>query len=121
KPATREHPGPLTTAKAWRVDDRAALLDRYAEALTFMPADAVFIQEFVPGGGEAQFSYSALCLDGRPLASITARRTRQYPMHFGRASTYVESIDEPALIEPSVRLLEALGLTGLFEIEFKLD
>jgi predicted ATP-grasp superfamily ATP-dependent carboligase len=121
KPATREHFNPLTAAKAWRVDDRAGLLDRYAQARTFLPADAIFIQEMIPGGGEAQFSYAALCRDGRPLAFATARRTRQYPMDFGRASTYVETIDEPAMIEPSVRLLNALRITGLIEVEFKRD
>jgi predicted ATP-grasp superfamily ATP-dependent carboligase len=39
------------------VDNREALLARYAEARTFLPADALLIQEMIPGGGEAQFSY----------------------------------------------------------------
>jgi len=121
KPASRERVNPLTTAKAWRVDNRRSLLTRYAEARAFLPAEALLIQEMIPGAGEAQFSYSALCRDGRPIAWTTAHRVRQYPMDFGRASTYVETIDEPALVEPSVRLLRTLGFTGLIEIEFTRD
>jgi predicted ATP-grasp superfamily ATP-dependent carboligase len=118
KPAIHER---RKTVKAWRADSREALLARYAEACTAFPADALLIQEMIPGGGEAQFSYSALCRGGYPLAWATARRVRQYPMDFGQASTHVETVDEPALVEPSVRLLQALGITGIIEIEFKRD
>ena len=59
----------------------------------------IMIQELIPGGGEEQFSYAALCLDGRPLAGLVARRTRQYPMDFGRSSTFVETVDEKQLEE----------------------
>jgi predicted ATP-grasp superfamily ATP-dependent carboligase len=83
--------------------------------------EVIIIQELVPGGGETQFSYAALCIDGRPLASITARRTRQYPMDFGRASTYVETIEQPEVEEPARRLLAAMRYTGLIEVEFKRD
>jgi len=121
KPATRDQANPLTIDKAWPVSDRESLLARYAAARTHLHADEIFIQETIPGGGETQYSYAALCLDGRPLATAMARRWRQLPVDFGRASTYVETIDEPALNAPSMRLLEALGLTGLFEIEYKRD
>ena len=43
------------------------------------------VQELVPGDGAAQLSFAALCADGEVLASLTARRVRQYPMDFGRA------------------------------------
>jgi len=93
-------------------------------AMTRLRSDCpenLIVQELVPGGGESQFSYAALCKDGLPLASIVARRTRQYPMDFGQFSTYVETVDEPQVIEPSVRLLKALRFTGLVEVEFKKD
>ena len=57
------------------------------------------VQEFIPGGGGCQFSFAALCSEGQPLASIVARRTRQFPPDFGRASTFVETVDEPGVIE----------------------
>jgi len=113
KPAIRQAPNRLTDDKAWRVDDRDSLLARYDEARSIISPDLILIQEMIPGWGEAQFSYAALCLDGRPLASVVAKRTRQFPMDFGRFSTYVETIDEPGVVEPALRLLKAFHYTGL--------
>lgn len=121
KPAFRTEFNQLTAAKAWRVDDRESLLARYDEACTFIDPEVLMVQELIPGGGETQFSYAAICEEGRSLASLVARRLRQFPMDFGRASTFVETVDEPAVIEPAVRLLEAMKLTGIVEIEFKRD
>lgn len=121
KPANSERFTHLTHAKAWQVADRQALLARYDEACALIGADQVLVQELVPGGGEAQFSYVALCAEGRPLASLVARRVRQYPVDFGRTSTYVETVERPAVAEAARRLLAALGYTGLVEVEFKYD
>jgi predicted ATP-grasp superfamily ATP-dependent carboligase len=121
KPAIHEAVTPLTTAKAWRVDDRPTLLKRYEEACSSLPGELVMVQELIPGGGEAQFSYAALCDEGEVKAWLCARRTRQYPMDFGRASSFVETVDCPDLVEPSRRLLRELRITGLVEVEYKYD
>jgi predicted ATP-grasp superfamily ATP-dependent carboligase len=121
KPAMRLELNRLTISKAWQVDDRETLLARYDEACTLLPQDLLMIQEFLPGGGESQFSYAALCDEGRPIASLTAKRLRQFPTNFGRFSTLVESVEEPGVVEPAVRLLSALRYTGLAEVEFKQD
>lgn len=121
KPAMRLELNRFTAAKAWRVDDHRSLMARYDDACTFISPDLLMVQELVPGWGEAQFSFAALCKDGVPLASLVARRTRQYPMDFGRFSTYVETVDEPQVVEPATRLLAATGFTGLVEVEFKRD
>ena len=84
-------------------------------------ADVVMIQELVPGGGDTQFSHGALCVDGRTLASVTARRTRQYPVDFGHSSSFVETVSEPAVEDAATRLLRAMRYTGLAEVEFKYD
>jgi predicted ATP-grasp superfamily ATP-dependent carboligase len=86
-----------------------------------IPADLILVQELIPGGGESQFSYAALCRDGQPVASLTARRTRQYPIDFGYSSSFVETLDVPEIVEPSRRLLAAMRYTGIVEVEFKLD
>ena len=78
-------------------------------------------QELIPGGGEAQFSYVALCADGSPIASATARRTRQYPPDFGHSSSFVETVDRPEIQEPARRILSAIRYTGVAELEFKYD
>src|SRR2546426_5098506 len=121
KPAFRNKLNRLTAAKAWRVDDRQSLLARYDKACALIDPELLMVQEVIPGWGEAQFSYAAICQDGRSLTSLVARRLRQFPMDFGRASTCVETVDEPAVIEPSVCMLEAMKFTGIVEIEFKHD
>ena len=121
KPAIKEAFNALTSAKAWRVDDRQELERRLQEARELIDSDALLLQELIGGRGESQFSYAALCRDGVPLASVTARRTRQYPAEFGRASTFVETVDCQELVDPSVRLLREMRYTGLIEIEYKRD
>ena len=52
---------------------------------------------------------------------MVARRRRQHPPEFGRASTYVETIELPVLEELSTRFLRAIDYYGLVELEYKLD
>jgi D-aspartate ligase len=121
KPAYRSSFNRFTASKAWRADSRGQLLARYDEARTLVDPGALMIQEIIPGGGESQFSYTALCRDGRPLASLTANRVRQIPMDFGRASTFVETIEDTAASTTAIRLLQELRYTGVVEVEFKRD
>jgi predicted ATP-grasp superfamily ATP-dependent carboligase len=117
----RVRPNSLAIPKAWYVGDRESLLDRFDEASAMVGPENLMVQEIIPGGGEAQFSYAALCAEGRSLASVVARRTRQFPIDFGQFSTFVETVEEPEIIEPAERLLTAMRFTGLVEIEFKRD
>ena len=121
KPATHSLVNRFTADKAWPVANRDELLARYRQARELIPPDLILVQELIPGSGESQFSYAALCCDGQPIASLTARRTRQYPIDFGYSSSFVETLDVPEIVEPSRRLLGAMGYTGLVEVEFKLD
>lgn len=121
KPATKVRTNRFTQAKAWRVDSRAALLAGYEAACRLVEPDEVMVQALIPGGGAQQFAFAALCDAGEVLASLTVRRTRQYPMDFGRASTFVESVEEPRIEAAARRLLAALRFTGLIEVEFKRD
>jgi predicted ATP-grasp superfamily ATP-dependent carboligase len=111
----------LTVDKAWRMDDRESLLAGYDQACAQIPSELVMVQEVVPGSGDSQFSYAALCSRGQPLVAVAARRVRQFPMDFGRLSTFVETVEEHRMAREAVRLLQALGYTGLVEVEFKLD
>src|SRR5947199_4905420 len=79
------------------------------------------VQELITGGSQGQFSYAALCVDGRTLASVTARRRRQYPVEFGHSSSLVETCDQRAIVGPAHRLLAAMRYTGVVEVEFKYD
>jgi predicted ATP-grasp superfamily ATP-dependent carboligase len=121
KPAFKKDSNRFTHDKAWRADDRHVLAARYEEACALVDPEIVMVQELIPGAGESQFSYAALCVDGHSLASVTARRTRQYPIEFGHSSSLVETVNEPGIEEPAHRLLAAIHYTGLVEVEFKHD
>lgn len=121
KPSTKPNLNPLAVAKAWRVDDAASLLARYDEAVALTDPGTLMVQELIPGGGEDQLSFAALCDNGAPRAWMTARRLRQYPMDFGRSSSFVETIENSEVEEPARAILSKLGLTGLVEVEFKQD
>jgi predicted ATP-grasp superfamily ATP-dependent carboligase len=121
KPTVHERRNAFTQAKAWRADDRATLVARYAEAVALVGERAIVLQELIPGGGERQFSYAALCDRGVPVAALTARRTRQFPIDFGYTSTFVETIEQPEVEAAACRVLRALEYSGLVEVEFKYD
>ena len=88
KPAFRKGVNEFTQAKAWKAEDREHLLSLYKRAAALVGNDAIIVQESIPGGGEAQFSFAALCERGEPIVSLTARRARQHPIDFGRSSTF---------------------------------
>jgi predicted ATP-grasp superfamily ATP-dependent carboligase len=121
KPARKGEFLRQTGAKAWRADTPEELRDLYGRAAGIVPGGEVMLQELVPGGGEHQYAYCAFWKDGRPVASMHARRRRQHPWQFGRASTYVETVDEPELDTHSEKLLRAIDYYGLVEIEYKRD
>ena len=121
KPAMRPSLDPFTIDKAWRVADRDSLIARYDEACAASDPAAIMIQELIPGDGDSQLSYAALCSAGEPIAYLVARRARQWPMDFGRASTFVETIDAPDVEDAARRVLAALRFDGIVELEFKRD
>lgn len=121
KPAIKENFFYTTHVKAWRADTRAELTDGFRRAAAIVNEGEVIVQEMIPGGGEHQYAYCALFTGDDPVASMTVRRRRQHPSDFGRASTYVETIDLPVLAEPSIRFLRAADYYGLVELEFKRD
>jgi len=121
KPAIKEHFFYETGAKAWRANDPAELLEKFRLATAIIPAEEVIVQELVPGGGERQLAFCAFVKDGEPVGTMTVVRRRQHPSDFGRASTFVETINLPELVAPSLRLLREMNYYGLVELEYKRD
>ncbi|CAN5306029.1 hypothetical protein BH10PSE10_BH10PSE10_21820 [soil metagenome] len=121
KPAMRMTRNEFTSAKAWRANTRDELIDLYRKAATLQGQDGVVVQEYIPGGGEAQFSYAALWSNNFPVAELAARRTRQYPVEFGYTSTFVEIVDNDEVKAISRKLLSSVGFEGLVEVEYKHD
>ena len=121
KPAIKEHFFYATKAKAWRANNPSELKDLYEKATKLTGEGGVLLQELVPGDGRHQFSYCAFFKGGKAIGSMVTRRRRQHPHDFGRASTYVETIDLPALESLSKRFLRSINYYGLVEVEYKLD
>ncbi len=121
KPAMRMERNAFAASKAWRADTRDELEDLYQQASALVGHDEIVVQELVPGGGEAQFSYVALWHANAPVAEMTARRTRQYPIEFSLTSTFVEVVENDAVRGASRVLLSSIGFEGLVEVEFKFD
>jgi len=121
KPAIKIGWNAFIKAKAWKVPDRDQLMRRYKEARSMVEPHSIMVQDVIPGSNQNQFSYAALCRDGIPLAGLVARRLRQYPVEFGRASSMVETIDLPEVESVARRMLKAMEFTGLVEVEFKRD
>ena len=121
KPAVKENFFYATGAKAWRADTPEQLREVYGKASRQIKPDEILIQEIIPGSGQEQYSYCAFVQDGRPHSVLCARRLRQHPREFGRAATYVETIDAPQIEELSERFLRAIHYHGLVEIEYKRD
>ena len=121
KPAVKENFFYATGAKAWRAETEADLREMYAKAAAQIKPEEILIQEIIPGGGSQQLSYCAFFRDGKAHNVLLARRERQHPHEFGRAATYVETIDLPAIEELSERFLRAIDFYGIVEVEFKQD
>jgi predicted ATP-grasp superfamily ATP-dependent carboligase len=124
KPAVKENFFYATGAKAWRAETPDQLHDLFRKAIRQIAPEEILIQEIIPGDGQQQYSYCAFFRDGEAHSSLVAKRIRQHPREFGRAATYVETIDAsevPEVEELSLRFLKDIDYYGLVEVEFKRD
>jgi D-aspartate ligase len=121
KPAVKENFFYATGAKAWRAETPDQLQLLYAKAARQIDPAHILVQEIIPGGGQQQLSYCAFFRNGEAHSSLVARRMRQHPHEFGRAATYVETVDAPLIEDLSQRFLQAIDFYGLVEVEFKKD
>jgi predicted ATP-grasp superfamily ATP-dependent carboligase len=121
KPAIKEHFIYATKAKAWRADTNQQLEQLYARASQVVGFGEVMVQELIPGDGRRQFAYCAFFKEEAAVGKMVVRRNRQHPLDFGRASTFVETIDLPVIEDLSERFLRAIGYYGLVELEYKYD
>lgn len=121
KPAIKEHFFYATGCKAWRANTREELALRFRAAARLVGREEVVVQELVRGDSELQLAYCAFFKDGHSRASMAVKRLRQHPVEFGRASTFVRTIDAPELEQLSVRFLRSIDYYGLVELEYKQD
>lgn len=121
KPAFKRNFSKLSKAKAVLIERPGQLQTLLDGPLAGLPVDELIYQEVIPGGGNQQWSYAGLFVQGEPIAAFTARRQRQHPPDFGRASTYVVAAHDPDVEAESLRVLRSLRFSGLAEVEWKRD
>lgn len=121
KPAVKENFFYATGSKAWRAETPAQLDEIFEKASKQIRPEEILIQEIIPGNGRQQYSYCAFFKDGKAHNTLVARRMRQHPREFGRAATYVETLEFPEIEKLSDRFLREINYYGLAEVEFKHD
>lgn len=119
KPAYKREFSQVSKKKAVAVNDNSELQRLLLGAFATVSVEQLVYQEFIPGGGENQWSYCGFFVEGRPVAAFTAVRNRQKPPDFGRSSTFVVSRRDEEVEHESLRLLSELNYTGLAEVEWK--
>ena len=121
KPSIRDHFYNKIKRKAFRINNREELSKIYHLVSSVIDPSEVLVQEFITGGPNRLFSFCPFFKDGKVLASIMARRSRQHPMVFGHASTFAELVNIPEMKEISEKFLGLIGYYGIGEIEFMQD
>ncbi len=94
----------------------AAGLQSAIAGLLGMGAPAVLVQEFVPGTG---WGVGVLMRGGAPAAVFVHRRIRELHPAGGPSTAAVSEAPDPALVDPAVALLRAMGWEGLAMVEFR--
>jgi predicted ATP-grasp superfamily ATP-dependent carboligase len=93
-----------------------------AEYRSIARADkAALVQELVPGDDDS-LVIEACYLDRnrKYAAGFEAQKLIQAPEGFG-TGCIVQSVSRPELVEPTRRLLESMGFSGVAEVEYKRD
>ena len=121
KPAIMHEFYKKTKHKVFVVNSTEDLKENYLKACSAIKPSDIIIQEIIPGGPENLFSFGSFFKAGEAIAYIMGQRSRQIPMDFGKASTFVELCEIPEIYELAAKLLKAIDYYGLSEVEFKRD
>jgi len=106
--------------KVFVVNTYEQLVEKYNRISTVIK-EPLMVQEIIPGSSNELYSYCSLIKNSKVLASCVGNRKRQIPMDFGKASTYVESVDVPEIEQLAIKFLSSLDYYGVSEVEFKRD
>lgn len=121
KPSVRDHFYNKVKTKAFRVNSKEELIKTYRFVCSVIGPSEVLVQDYIPGGPDRLYSFCPFFKDGKVIASIMARRSRQHPMDFGHASTYAELVDIQTIKEISEKFLTLINYYGIGEVEFMHD
>ncbi|MGD9570538.1 MAG: hypothetical protein AB7V62_01475 [Thermoleophilia bacterium] len=104
-------------AQVMEASDREELLRAWELAAEYRPQ----VSEVIPGGDDRLWTLGSYRdRDGRPLATFTGRKLRQWPPRFGTARA-AEARWDPGLVTRGHALLDALSFHGISQLEVKRD
>jgi D-aspartate ligase len=121
KPSIRDNFYNKVKIKAFLINNRNELIETYRRVETIIDRSEILLQEYLTGGPKNLFSFCPFFKEGKSVAAITARRTRQHPMDFGHATTFAELVDIPQLQVMAEKFLSRIGYYGIAEVEFMMD
>lgn len=121
KPAISIHLQHALRLKALPVHSMNELVEQYHLIAKFIHPQEIMLQEIITGDGRTQYSVGTFCKNGQVLQSLTARRTRQYPIDYGLGSSFVEAMQVPLIGQFAEKLADMMGISGMVEFEFKQD
>jgi len=121
KPNFKENYYPFTKKKAVRADNPDVLRLEYARMAEIVHPENVIVQDMIIGGPKNLFSFATVFDGEKILVALSARRTRQHPMDFGKATTFAEAMKIPELESLTIKLLRGIGYSGIAEVEFMFD
>ncbi len=104
--------------QAFRCETGEEVENAYAEAEEYEP----LVQELVADGDDMLFTLgSYLAADGEALGLFCGRKLRQTPPGGIGTCRVGEAVWDEEVVDQGLRLLRALGHTGLSQVEFKRD
>jgi len=106
-------------AKVLTVDSPTALQAEF-ERMSAIGVEMLAIEVITGPDDEYVSYYSYLDQHGEPLLQLTKRKIRQHPNRFG-IGTYHATTHDPEVADIGLRFLQAVGLRGLGNVEFKRD
>ncbi len=105
--------------KAIRADNPDQFRYVYNELKAF--TDDFVIQEYIEGDANAIYSFHAyLNQQSEPMAYYVGRKIRTYPIEAGE-STFVELVNEPAVVLMGMEILKKIKFVGIVKIDLKKD
>jgi len=119
KPSKSHLFGPVFKRKLFRVSNSSELIEIYH----FLASKdfEIMIQEDIQGEDKNLIIVNTVFnKHSEPLALFMHRRIMQNPPRYGVVSLG-ESVWEPKLITPCLKLLKAINFRGIAQVEFKLD
>lgn len=100
---------------------RELLLENYTIVAKKIVTDELLIQEIIDGPNDNQFSVGIFSINGEVQNFVVAKRARQHPIDFGNATTYARTVQNSIIQDYAFKIIREVKLTGVFEVEFKLD